>query len=101
MSRYFASGTGAAGLVGALLWWEVRGLGVRTGVGISAVRNLYFLSLCQYSAAQIWLTRTPISGTTVHNSPHICLPPAALSFIFFCVCFYIRRIRTYTLYHYR
>jgi len=34
---YFASGTGAAGLVGALLWWEVRGLGVRTGVGISAV----------------------------------------------------------------
>ncbi|KIM73637.1 hypothetical protein PILCRDRAFT_723458 [Piloderma croceum F 1598] len=34
---YFASGTGAAGLVGAFLWWEVRGFGVRTGVGISAV----------------------------------------------------------------
>ncbi|KAF8557494.1 batten's disease protein Cln3 [Imleria badia] len=34
---YFASGTGAAGLVGALLWWEVRGLGVRLGVGVSAV----------------------------------------------------------------
>ncbi|KAH7921472.1 batten's disease protein Cln3 [Leucogyrophana mollusca] len=34
---YFASGTGAAGLVGAFLWWEVRGLGVRTGVGLSAV----------------------------------------------------------------
>jgi battenin len=34
---YFASGTGAAGLVGAFLWWEVRSLGVRTGVGISAV----------------------------------------------------------------
>ncbi|KAF8178080.1 batten's disease protein Cln3 [Mycena galopus ATCC 62051] len=34
---YFASGTGAAGLVGAFLWWEVRGLGVRTGVGLSSV----------------------------------------------------------------
>ncbi|KAF9045531.1 batten's disease protein Cln3 [Panaeolus papilionaceus] len=37
---YFASGTGAAGLVGAFLWWEVRGLGVRTGVGISSVMPL-------------------------------------------------------------
>jgi hypothetical protein len=36
---YFASGTGAAGLVGALLWWEVRGLGVREGVGLSSVRS--------------------------------------------------------------
>ena len=35
--RYFASGTGAAGLVGALVWWEMRSLGVRTGVGISSV----------------------------------------------------------------
>jgi battenin len=35
--RHFASGTGAAGLVGAFLWWEVRGMGVRTGVGLSAV----------------------------------------------------------------
>ncbi|KAG0703550.1 batten's disease protein Cln3 [Suillus ampliporus] len=34
---YFASGTGAAGIVGAFMWWELRGLGVRTGVGISAV----------------------------------------------------------------
>lgn len=39
--RYFASGTGAAGLVGAFLWWEVRGLGVRIGVGISAVRLIF------------------------------------------------------------
>ena len=36
--RYFASGTGAAGLVGAFAWWELRGLGVRVGVGISSVR---------------------------------------------------------------
>lgn len=34
---YFSAGTGAAGLVGASLWWIVRGLGVRTGVGISSV----------------------------------------------------------------
>ncbi|OAX37129.1 batten disease protein Cln3 [Rhizopogon vinicolor AM-OR11-026] len=34
---YFASGTGAAGVVGAFMWWELRGLGVRTGVGISAI----------------------------------------------------------------
>ncbi|TFK25408.1 batten's disease protein Cln3 [Coprinopsis marcescibilis] len=34
---YFASGTGAAGLVGAFMWWEVRGLGVRLGVGMSSV----------------------------------------------------------------
>ncbi|EIW54652.1 batten's disease protein Cln3 [Trametes versicolor FP-101664 SS1] len=34
---YFASGTGGAGLVGALLWWELRGLGVRFGVGLSSI----------------------------------------------------------------
>ncbi|KAK0469059.1 batten's disease protein Cln3 [Desarmillaria tabescens] len=34
---YFASGTGAAGLVGAFLWWELRSLGVRFGVGLSSV----------------------------------------------------------------
>jgi len=37
---YFASGTGAAGLVGALIWWEVRSLGVRLGVGMSAFMPL-------------------------------------------------------------
>lgn len=34
---WFASGTGAAGLVGAALWWELRNLGVRIGLGLSAV----------------------------------------------------------------
>lgn len=34
---WFSSGTGAAGLVGAGLWWELRGLGVRTGISISSV----------------------------------------------------------------
>ncbi|PFH53474.1 hypothetical protein AMATHDRAFT_54557 [Amanita thiersii Skay4041] len=37
---YFASGTGAAGLFGALVWWEVRSLGVRIGVGMSSVLPL-------------------------------------------------------------
>ena len=31
---WFASGTGAAGLAGALAWWIVRPLGVRLGLGI-------------------------------------------------------------------
>ncbi|KAG6827711.1 hypothetical protein H0H92_010684 [Tricholoma furcatifolium] len=52
---YFASGTGAAGLVGAFLWWEVRSLGVRTGVGLSSVMPLiipatYFFVLPHSSA---------------------------------------------------
>ena len=34
---WFSSGTGAAGLVGALLWWLVRGLGVLTGLMITLV----------------------------------------------------------------
>ncbi|KAK4048076.1 battenin CLN3 protein [Microbotryomycetes sp. JL221] len=38
---WFASGTGAAGLVGAGLWWILRGLGVRTGLLICS-----FLPLC-------------------------------------------------------
>ncbi|KAF5348848.1 hypothetical protein D9756_009800 [Leucocoprinus leucothites] len=37
---YFASGTGAAGLAGAFLWWELRKFGVRFGVGISSVMPL-------------------------------------------------------------
>lgn len=44
-SRYFASGTGAAGLVGALLWWELRNLGVRVGVGLSSVRPFEFFAV--------------------------------------------------------
>lgn len=52
---YFASGTGAAGLVGAFLWWELRKLGVRMGVGLSSVLPLampltYFFLLPHNSA---------------------------------------------------
>jgi len=51
-TSYFASGTGAAGLVGALLWWEMRGLGVRIGVGISSVRltSPFFLFVAEIGA---------------------------------------------------
>ncbi|GAA5894478.1 amino acid transporter YHC3 [Sporobolomyces salmoneus] len=38
---WFSSGTGAAGLIGAGLWWILRGLGVRTGLLICS-----FLPLC-------------------------------------------------------
>ena len=36
---WFASGTGAAGLVGAGLWWTLRGLGVKAGLGLSSVNH--------------------------------------------------------------
>ncbi|GAA96738.1 uncharacterized protein L969DRAFT_90665 [Mixia osmundae IAM 14324] len=34
---WFASGTGAAGLVGALLWWLLRGLGIKLGLSITSL----------------------------------------------------------------
>lgn len=36
---WFSSGTGAAGVGGAGLWWVVRGLGVRGGLGLCSVRR--------------------------------------------------------------
>jgi len=42
---WFSSGTGAAGLIGAGLWWILRGLGVRTGLLICSVRFLLTLIL--------------------------------------------------------
>ncbi|KAF8323899.1 batten's disease protein Cln3 [Clavulina sp. PMI_390] len=54
---YFSSGTGGAGLLGAALWWVLRSLGVREGVGISAVLPFalpasYFLLLPSPAAYQ-------------------------------------------------
>lgn len=41
---WFSSGTGAAGIVGALLWWELRALGVTKGLYICSVSdNSHFL----------------------------------------------------------
>lgn len=34
---WFASGTGAAGVVGAALWWLLRRLGVQIGLGLSSI----------------------------------------------------------------
>lgn len=34
---WFSSGTGAAGFVGAGLWWVLRGLGVRLGLSLTSV----------------------------------------------------------------
>ncbi|KAF7292802.1 Protein BTN [Mycena indigotica] len=67
---YFSSGTGAAGLVGAFLWWEVRGLGVRVGVGLSSVMPLiipltYFFLLP--SPAGFGPT-TPYDNTTAYTA---------------------------------
>ncbi|KAF5313328.1 hypothetical protein D9611_008647 [Ephemerocybe angulata] len=73
---YFASGTGAAGLVGAFLWWEVRGLGVRLGVGMSSVMPflipLTFFFLLPHNSAFLF-SITP----TVYDDQFS--PPPALS----------------------
>ena len=38
----WSSGTGAAGLVGAGLWWGLRNLGVRLGLGLASILPLGF-----------------------------------------------------------
>ncbi|WVQ73601.1 hypothetical protein IAR50_003180 [Cryptococcus sp. DSM 104548] len=38
----WASGTGFAGVAGAGIWWVLRGLGVKTGLGLSSVLPLFF-----------------------------------------------------------
>lgn len=70
---YFASGTGAAGLVGALLWWEVRSLGVRTGVGISAVSSVGLSIQNQPLILDILLL-----DTAFHHASDVSVPPPAL-----------------------
>ncbi len=69
---YFASGTGAAGLVGAFLWWEIRGLGVRIGVGLSSVRPIS--SVCDPSFNQLY-----IQGPTIRHPTNLFSTPTAPS----------------------
>lgn len=38
----WASGTGFAGIAGAAIWWLLRGLGVKGGLGISSILPLFF-----------------------------------------------------------
>jgi len=73
---YFASGTGAAGLVGAFLWWEMRGFGVRIGVGLSSVMPTvipltYFFLLPHASAF--------INSTAPSTYEDVFSPPPMLS----------------------
>ncbi|KAF8964735.1 CLN3 protein-domain-containing protein [Flammula alnicola] len=69
---YFASGTGAAGLVGAFLWWEVRGLGVRIGVGMSSIMPL-IIPLTYYfllpSASAFLYSTTPSAYEDMLSPP--------------------------------
>ncbi|GAA5854004.1 hypothetical protein JCM9279_003759 [Rhodotorula babjevae] len=67
---WFASGTGAAGIGGAGLWWIVRGLGVRGGLGVCMI-----LPLCM--AASFFLLLPPLSAlaptspfSVVSSSPY-------------------------------
>ena len=50
---YFASGTGAAGLVGALLWWLVRGLGVLIGLSLAAVGSWIVFQIADSPSLQV------------------------------------------------
>ncbi|THH28989.1 hypothetical protein EUX98_g5197 [Antrodiella citrinella] len=72
---YFAAGTGAAGLVGASLWWILRSLGVRVGVGLSSVLPLviplaYYLVLPPPTA----FSNLPISSAYEDDSIPINAP---------------------------
>ena len=60
-SSYFASGTGAAGLVGAFMWWQVRGLGVRLGVGLSSVCAQIMPSTISKAFPQVLPFVTPLT----------------------------------------
>ncbi|KAG8957249.1 battenin CLN3 protein [Tulasnella sp. 419] len=69
---YFASGTGGAGVAGAALWWEVRGLGVTKGVAVSAflpfVTPLTYFFLLPASAM--------FQGTLAPSSAYTAIPTA-------------------------
>lgn len=57
---WFSSGTGAAGLVGAALWWELRNLGVKAGLGISSVSSsalVLSLVVVSHTDCSIYLRR--------------------------------------------
>ncbi|KAG6857514.1 hypothetical protein H0H87_002139 [Tephrocybe sp. NHM501043] len=76
--RYFASGTGAAGLVGAFLWWEVRSLGVRVGVGLSSVMPfiipLTYFFLLPHSSAFLYVASPSAYDDASSPSGELALP---------------------------
>ncbi|GAA5863940.1 hypothetical protein JCM8547_005287 [Rhodosporidiobolus lusitaniae] len=66
---WFSSGTGAAGIGGAGIWWLVRGLGVRVGLGVCS-----FLPLCM--SLTYFLLLPPLS---TFRSASSAFPPASSS----------------------
>ena len=50
----WSSGTGAAGIAGAGLWWLLRGLGVKAGLGISSVSLCFFLKRFAFCLLCSW-----------------------------------------------
>ncbi|GAA5979459.1 hypothetical protein JCM10908_002932 [Rhodotorula pacifica] len=65
---WFSSGTGAAGIGGAGLWWVVRGLGVKEGLLICSILPVcmaasYFLLLPRLSVFAA-ITRSSLNGVT-------------------------------------
>ncbi|KAK2460752.1 hypothetical protein APHAL10511_007222 [Amanita phalloides] len=70
---YFASGTGAAGLVGAFMWWEVRNLGVQLGVGLSSVLPLII------PLAYLFLLPRPSSFIEANYPDNTMSPPEQTS----------------------
>ncbi|GAA5911345.1 hypothetical protein JCM6882_002352 [Rhodosporidiobolus microsporus] len=76
---WFSSGTGAAGVGGAGLWWVLRGLGVRVGLGVCSVLPLcmalsYFLLLPPLAA---FAPHSPFSTTTAGSSARAAANRAA------------------------
>lgn len=67
---YFASGTGCAGLLGAGLWWVLRGLGVREGVGISSVS----FELFQVLSAKMMILKRVYPDSPVRDTPCVRIP---------------------------
>ncbi|GAA5887570.1 hypothetical protein JCM16303_004247 [Sporobolomyces ruberrimus] len=70
---WFSSGTGAAGLVGAGMWWVLRGFGVRTGLLICS-----FLPLCMALTYLFLLPSLvsfkPTSLFSTSETPYAVLP---------------------------
>ncbi|KAG6865745.1 hypothetical protein C0991_012217 [Blastosporella zonata] len=75
---YFASGTGAAGLVGAFIWWEVRSLGVRVGVGLSSIMPfvipLTYFFLLPHRSAFLYSASPSVYEDVLSSSGELVLP---------------------------
>lgn len=62
---WFSSGTGAAGLVGAGLWWVLRGLGVMRALLLCSVRRLHPFASCSVDWSTDPMSLTGFADTHV------------------------------------